>query len=247
VKSEEHRGFATTRWSLVIAAGARTKASDEALATLCQTYWYALYAYVRRRGYSVEQAEDLVQGFFLRFLDRDILQRAQPARGRFRSLLLASLKHYMLNEYDRARAAKRGGGVTLLALDISAAEGRYALEPRDALDPERLYERRWALTMMQRALVRLRSACVRSGKARLYEQLGPFVSGDDEGVPYREAAAALDMTEGAVRVAVYRLRCKFRDLLREEIADTVEDSAEIDEELQFLRKTLGDTAPQRGS
>jgi RNA polymerase sigma factor (sigma-70 family) len=247
MKPKDRGGFVTTRWSLVVAAAARTKASDEALATLCQTYWYALYAYVRRCGYNVEQAEDLVQGFFLRFLDRDILLRAQPGRGRFRSLLLASLKHFMLNEHDRARAAKRGGGVPLLALDISAAEGRYALEPRDALNPERLFERRWALTMVQRAHVRLRSACVRSGRARLYEQLDRYVAGDDEGVPYREAAAVLNMTEGAVRVAVHRLRRKFQDLLREEIAQTVEDSAEIDEELQFLLRTLADTASQRGA
>ena len=169
------------------------------------------------RGYDVEQAEDLVQGFFLRVLDRGILRHAQPERGRFRSFLLASLKHFMINEYERARAVKRGGGAAPLTLDITAAEGRYALEPKDALDPERLYERRWAQTLLRQAHVRLRSACVRSGKARLYDQLEPFVSGDDEGVPYRDIASALGMTEGAARVAVHRLRRKFRDLLREEI------------------------------
>ena len=242
MRPEDRRGFITTRWSLVVAAGERTEASEDALATLCQTYWYALYAYVRRCGYDVEQAEDLVQGFFLRLLDREILRRAQPERGRFRSFLLASLKHFMINEYDRARAAKRGGGARPLTLDITAAEGRYALEPKDTLDPERLYERRWAQTLLHQAHVRLRGACVRSGKARLYAQLEPFVSGEDEGVPYREVAAALDMTEGAVRVAVHRLRRKFRDLLREEIAHTVAGDAQVDEELRFLLQTLADTS-----
>ena len=242
MKPQDRRGFVTTRWSIVVAAGASTAASEEALATLCRTYWYALYAYVRRCGHDVEQAEDLVQGFFLRVLDRGILRHAQPERGRFRSFLLASLKHFMINEYERARAVKRGGGVAPLALDITAAEGRYALEPKDALDPERLYERRWAQTLLRQAHVRLRSACVRSGKARLYDQLEPFVSGDDEGVPYRDIASALGMTEGAARVAVHRLRRKFRDLLREEIAHTVDGDAQVEEELRFLRQTLADTA-----
>ena len=242
MKPEDRRGFVTTRWSIVVAAGARTAASEEALATLCRTYWYALYAYVRRCGHDVEQAEDLVQGFFLRVLDREILRHAQPERGRFRSFLLASLKHFMINEYDRARTAKRGGGVAPLTLDITAAEGRYALEPKDALDPERLFERRWAQTLLRQAHVRLRGACVRSGKARLYDQLEPFVSGDDEGVPYRDIASALGMTEGAARVAVHRLRRRFRDLLREEIAHTVDGDAQVEEELRFLRQTLADTA-----
>ena len=242
MKPEGRRGFATTRWSLVVAAGARTEASEQALATLCQTYWYALYAYVRRCGYDIEQAEDLVQGFFLRLLDRKILQRAQPERGRFRSFLLASLKHFMINEYDRARAAKRGGGAVPLTLDITAAEGRYALEPRDTLDPERLFERRWAQTLFRQAQVRLRTACVRSGKARLYQQLEPFISGEDENVPYRQVAAALATTEGAARVAVHRLRRKFHDLLREEIAHTVDHESQVDEELRFLLQTLAETS-----
>jgi RNA polymerase sigma factor (sigma-70 family) len=242
MKPEGRRGFVTTRWSLVVAAGARTEASEQALSTLCQTYWYALYAYVRRCGYDIELAEDLVQGFFLRLLDREILQRAQPERGRFRSFLLASLKHFMINEYERARAAKRGGGAAPLTLDITAAEGRYALEPRDTLDPERLFERRWAQTLLRQAQVRLRTACVRSGKARLYEQLEPFISGEDENVPYRQVAAALDTTEGAARVAVHRLRRKFRDLLREEVAHTVDDESQVDEELRFLLQTLAETS-----
>ena len=242
MKPEGRRGFVTTRWSLVVAAGVRTEASEQALATLCQTYWYALYAYVRRCGHDIEQAEDLVQGFFLRLLDREMLQRAQPERGRFRSFLLGSLKHFMINEYERARAAKRGGGAAPLSLDITAAEGRYVLEPRDTLDPERLFERRWAQTLVRQAQVRLRTACVRSGRARLYEQLEPFISGEDEKVPYGQVAAALATTEGAARVAVHRLRRKFRDLLREEIAHTVDDESQVDEELRFLLQTLAETS-----
>ena len=242
MKPEGRDRFVTTRWSLVVAAGASTDASNVALATLCQSYWYVLYVYVRRCGHDVEQAEDLVQGFFVRLLDSEMLRRAQPERGRFRSFLLASLKHFMINEYDRARAVKRGGGEAPLRLDIAAAERRYALEPRDTLDPQRLYERRWAQTLLYQTQVRLRSACVRAGKSRLYDQLHPFVSGDDDGVPYREVAAALEITEGATRVAIHRLRRKFRDLLREEIAHTVDGDEQVEEEMRFLLQTLADTA-----
>ena len=235
------RRFATTRWSLVLAAATPSPDSDKALETLCRTYWYPLYAYVRRVGYPVEEAEDLVQTMFVRLLEKGSLQRAQPERGRFRSFLLASLKHFLINEYDRARAAKRGGGVPMLHLDVVAAEGRYALEPRDLLDPERLFEQRWAATIVQGAQVRLRGACVRSGKAVLFEHLKDFVSGEEENIPCRDAAAALGMSEGAVRVAVHRLRRRFRALLREEIEHTVADTADIDAEMTFLLATLSAT------
>jgi RNA polymerase sigma factor (sigma-70 family) len=232
------RRFATTRWSVVLAAAARSPQSDAALAALCETYWYPLYAYVRRRGYAVEDAEDLVQTFFVRVMDRQSLRLADPDRGRFRSFLLISLKHFLINEYDRARTAKRGGGAAVLSLDFPAGESRYALEPGDALDPERLYEQRWALTVLQRVHVRLRTACMRAGKRELFEQLKAFVGGDDEHVPYRTAGAALGMSESAVRVAVHRLRRRFRDLLREEIEQTVDSPAEVEGELQFLLTTL---------
>ena len=193
---------------------------------------------VRRRGYDVEDAEDLVQTFFVRVMDRQSLRLADPDRGRFRSFLLISLKHFLINEYDRARTAKRGGGAAVLSLDFPAGESRYALEPGDALDPERLYEQRWALTVLQRVHVRLRTACMRAGKRELFEQLKAFVGGDDEHVPYREAGAALGMSESAVRVAVHRLRRRFRDLLREEIEQTVDSPADVEGELQFLLTTL---------
>jgi RNA polymerase sigma factor (sigma-70 family) len=238
MQPEVRRGLVTTRWSVVLAAGARTTESDEALATLCRTYWYALYAYVRRFGYDADQAADLVQGFFLRLLDGQGLTLVRPERGRFRSFLLASLKHFMIGEHDRAHATKRGGGVPPLDLDVTVAEGRYALESRDDLDPERLYERRWALTIVQQARVRLRSACARSGKGRIYDQLQDYITGEADDVPCREAAAALGMSEGAVRVAIHRLRRKLRDLVREEIAHTVQDPAAVDEELRFLLRTL---------
>jgi RNA polymerase sigma factor (sigma-70 family) len=240
VDAARPRRFATTRWSVVLAAAARSQHSDEALTTLCQIYWYPLYAYVRRRGHDVADAEDLVQAFFMRMLERDALRLADPERGRFRPFLLVSLKHFLINEYDRAHAAKRGGGIPALHLDFAMGEGRYALEPQDALDPERLFERRWALTVMQRVHVRLRSVCARAGKRALFEALKDYVASDGENIPYREAAATLGMSEGAVRVAVHRLRRRFRDLLREEIEETVSDRADVDEELRFLLVTLSD-------
>jgi RNA polymerase sigma factor (sigma-70 family) len=239
--------FVTTHWSLVLRAGGpKTRASHEALGTLCQTYWYPLYAYARRFGHGVEEAEDLVQAFFVRILEKQALQHADPERGRFRSFLLASLKHFMVNEYNRARAAKRGGGQLIATIDVSGGEGRYALEPRDDANPEKLFERQWALTVLERVQTRLRSATVRSGKAQLFEQLKDFVTGEETDIPYREAGESLGMSEGAVRVAVHRLRRRFKDLLREEIEQTVADPADVDDEIRFMLVTLATAAgPQR--
>ena len=240
------RRFATTHWSLVLTAGGpTTPASHDALGTLCETYWYPLYAYARRFGHGVEEAEDLVQAFFVRLLEKQALQHANPERGRFRSFLLASLKHFMLNEYDRARAAKRGGGRPIESLDVSGAEGRYALEPRDEANPERLFERQWALTVLDRVQTRLRSVSMRSGKAQLFEQLKDFVTGVETDITYSEAAQSLGMSEGAVRVAIHRLRRRFRDLLREEIEQTVADPAEVDDEIRFMLVTLATAAGSR--
>jgi RNA polymerase sigma-70 factor (ECF subfamily) len=239
--------FETTHWSLVLAAGGpRTSASHEALGTLCQTYWYPLYAYTRRLGHGVEQAEDLVQGFFVHILEKHALKHADPERGRFRSFLLASLKHFMVNEYNRGRTVKRGGGRSIEAIDVSGAEGRYALEPQDGANPETLFERQWAVTLLERVHARLRSASMRSGKAQLFEQLKDFVTGEETDVPYREAGASLGMSEGAVRVAIHRLRRRFRDLLRDEIQHTVADPAEVDDEIRFMLATLATVeGPQR--
>lgn len=240
--------FATTHWSLVLAAGGPdTPVSQEALATLCQQYWYPLYAYVRRNGYPGDQAEDLVQAFFVRLLEKHSLRHARAERGKFRSFLLTAFKHFVVNEYDRARAAKRGGGVPIAAFDVSSGERLYALEPRDDVTPESLFERRWAQTLVERVQVRLRGVFVRAGKGAMFEHLKDSVTGDENELNGREIAAALGMSEGAVRVAIHRLRRRFRELLREEIRHTVEDPAEIDEEISFLLATVSASGAGRRS
>lgn len=240
--------FATTHWSLVLAAGGpATPVAQEALATLCQQYWYPLYAYARRNGCPGDQAEDLVQAFFVRLLEKHSLRHARAERGKFRSFLLVAFKHFVVNEYDRARAAKRGGGAPIATFDVSSGERRYALEPRDDVTPETLYEQRWAQTLIARVQVRLRGVFVRAGKGALFEQLKDFVTGEESNVTCRELASALGMSEGAVRVAIHRLRRRFRDLLRDEITHTVEDPAEIDEEIIFLLATVSATGSRRPS
>jgi DNA-directed RNA polymerase specialized sigma24 family protein len=237
--------FATTHWSMVLAAGG-TDSSDahEALTTLCQLYWYPLYAYARRSGYPGDQAEDLVQAFFMRVLEKNSLRLARAERGRFRSFLLVAFKHFVLNEYDRARAAKRGGGAPIDTLDVSSGEGRYSMEPRDDVTPEALFERQWAQTLIERAQVRLRGVFVRGGNGVLFEHLKDFATGQEDDTSCRAIGAALRMSDGAVRVAIHRLRRRFRDLLRDEIGQTVEDPAEIDEEVAFLLATVSAAGPR---
>jgi RNA polymerase sigma-70 factor (ECF subfamily) len=235
--------FATTHWSLVLAAGRRgSPASREALATLCQSYWYPLYAHVRRRGYRAEDAQDLIQDFFARLLEKDYLRVVERDRGRFRSFLLASLDHFLANEWRRAHARKRGGKRPTLSLDFRVGEGRYAAEPAHELTPVKLFERRWALTLIDQALVRLRDEFDRAGKGELFELLKPCLGGDGGAAPYRDLAARLDMTEGAVKVAVHRMRRRCGELLREEIARTVAGPEEVEEELRDLFDTLGKSA-----
>jgi RNA polymerase sigma-70 factor (ECF subfamily) len=238
--------FATTHWSLVLAAGGpRTPGSHDALATLCRLYWYPLYAYARRNGQPPDHAEDLVQAFFVKLLEKHSLQHARAERGRFRSFLLASFKHFVVNEYDRERAAKRGGGERLIALDVSTGEPRYTLEPRDEMTPETLFEQQWARALVERVQVRLRGVCMRAGKGALFEQLKDCVAGDETDRQCHDFAAILDMSEGAVRVAIHRLRRRFRDLLRDEIRHTVEDAAEVDDEIDFLLTTLASAGSGR--
>jgi len=239
VAERGRNAFATTHWSLVVAAGGpKTSESSAALETLCRIYWYPLYAYVRRFGYDVERAEDTVQGFFLHFLQHQSLLSARQDRGRFRSFLLACLKHYMANEHDRVSAVKRGGGQPLASLDVGSGEGRYALEPRDDTSPETLFERRWAVTLVDRVHIQLRTTLVRSGKGALFEQLKDHVTGVETDVSYKHIGAAVGLSEGAVRVTVHRLRRRFRELLREEIRQTVSDPAEVDSEVDFLLGVL---------
>jgi RNA polymerase sigma-70 factor (ECF subfamily) len=229
------RHFATTRWSLVLAAGRRSSPeSSAALATLCETYWYPLYAYVRRRGHDADDAQDLTQAFFARLLEKNDLAAAQQECGRFRSFLLTALKHFLANEWDRGCAQKRGGSRPLLSIEFRTAEDRYRLEPRHELTAEKIFERRWALVLLEQVLVRLQQESARAGKGELFDRLKVFLTGERAAVSYGELAAELKMTEGAVKVAVHRLRRRYRDVLRLEIGQTVADPAEIEEEIREL-------------
>lgn len=229
------RRFATTHWSIVLAAGRRDSPdSRQALATLCETYWYPLYAYVRRRGYRAEEAPDLTQEFITQLLEKESLAVANQERGKFRSFLLASMNHFLANERRRAKALKRGGGRFAVSLDFESAESRYGLEPAHDWTPERIYERRWALTLLEKALGKLGREFAGRGKRRLFERLKAFLVGEKSTVPYQEMAAKLGMTEGALKTAVHRLRRRCRELVREEIAQTVAEPDEVDEELRDL-------------
>ena len=232
--------FTTTHWSLVLAAaGAEDAHGREALAKLCQVYWYPLYAFVRRQGHDPHDAQDLTQEFFMRLLEKDYLGDVDRSKGKFRSFLLAALKHFLSKEWARAKTLKRGGGHTLVSLDTLSAEDRYRREPEDNATPERLFERRWALTLLDRVLTRLSEEYETTGKRAMFEQLQGCLTGDSDLLPYAELAARLGMTEGAVKVVVHRLRQRYRGVLREEIAQTVADPAEIDDEIRQLFSALG--------
>ena len=227
--------FMTTRWSVVLkAAQTKLAEADEALSTLCKNYWYPLYAFVRRQGYSSHDAQDLTQGFFARFLEKKDFKAADRAKGRFRSFLLASLKHFLANQYDRATAQKRGGKYSFISLDEAAAESRYSLEPIDQFSAEKIFERRWALTLLENVLDQLRKEFVREGKRELFEELKIFLSGGKDSRSYAEAAHRLNMSEGTIKISVHRMRQRYRKLLRAEIAQTVADPSEIDAELRYL-------------
>jgi RNA polymerase sigma factor (sigma-70 family) len=227
--------FATTHWTVVLAAGHRsTPQAEHALEELCRTYWYPLYAYVRRHGHSKEDAEDLTQGFFAGFLKRNYLEGLSSERGRFRAFLLAALKHYMANEWDRARREKRGGGLAPLSLDWQDADTRYQIDPPDQLSPDKLYDRAWATTLLEQVIGRLRAGYAAEGRADLFEQLKPFLMTGKGDVPYAELAAGLAVNETAARVTVHRLRKRYRELLRHEIAQTLSDPAQLEEELRAL-------------
>ncbi len=232
--------FDTTRWSLVLSAAQRSlPESDVALETLCQTYWYPLYAYVRRRGYSAHDAHDLTQEFFARLLEKRYLLDVDKTKGRFRSFLLASLRHFLANEWDKANTKRRGGGRTPISIDASAAEGSYRLEPSHEFTPEKIFERRWALTLLESVLGRLRAEYVSSGKDKVFEALKAALVEPGQAAGYREIGSELGMSEGAVRVAVHRLRRRYRGLLLDEIADTVSRRLDVEEELQTLLAAVG--------
>jgi RNA polymerase sigma-70 factor (ECF subfamily) len=227
VKTPTADRFAATRWTVVLAAGQQTsQESRRALEELCRIYWYPLYAYVRRSGYDALTAEDLTQEFFARLLAKKSLADVEREKGKFRSFLLASLKHFLANEWDRARAQKRGGGQTFISLD---AETRYRQEPMDELSADKLLDRQWALALLEQVLARLEAE-----EFAGFEHLKVYLTAGKEAIPYAEAAARLGTTEGAVKVAVHRLRKRYRALLREEIAHTVASPAEVDEEIRHL-------------
>jgi RNA polymerase sigma factor (sigma-70 family) len=227
--------FLTTHWSVVLAAGqGQDTRAQEALARLCQTYWYPLYVYVRRQGHSPPDAQDLTQEFFARLLAGHSLAGLQREKGRFRSFLAAAMNHFLANQWDRSRRKKRGGGQTPISLDAEAAETRYRLEPADAMTAERIFERRWALTLLEQVLRRLEQEYAAAGKEGLFAALQFCLTGERSALPYSAVGARLHLTEGAVKVAVHRLRQRYRELLRVEIAQTVSGPEEVDEELRHL-------------
>jgi RNA polymerase sigma-70 factor (ECF subfamily) len=231
-------GFATTRWSVVLRAKDADPEGRKALSTLCRDYWHPIYAFIRRQGHGAEEARDLTQGYFLLLLESTLLRDVRQAQGRFRSYLLASVRHFLSDARDRERAAKRGGGVSPIPLDEAFAEESYRREPSTGVTPEEIFERRWALTVIDRAVERLRVDSERRGKLGELERLQGFLTGAGSG-SYREAAADLGMTEDAVKVAVHRLRRRYGEMLREEVEDTVADSREVDGEIRYLLEVLG--------
>lgn len=230
--------FATTRWTVVMQAGTDSPQAHQALETLCRNYWYPLYAYVRRQGHNAHDAQDLTQAFFARLLEKNYLADVQREKGRFRSFLLASLKHFLANEWDRERALKRGGGKKLIALDEDSAESRYKLEPKDDLSADKIYERRWALTLLDQVLSKLQREFEADGKLDHFEILKQYLSAGRTSVSYAQAADNLGMNEGAIKVAVHRLRKRYRELLRAEIAQTVATASEVDAEIRYLFAAL---------
>ena len=231
-----HRiAFATTRWTMVNAAGhSSDAAAARALSELCEIYWPPLYAYLRNRGYSPEEAQDLTQGCFARLLETHAIRSADPTRGRFRSFLLTALKRYVINEYERGATARRGGRHVHFTLDLDEAERSYSSERRDDDTPERQFERKWALIVLDRAFLRLREECEQAGQSNMAEALLPYLTDTGDLPSYRAVASELRLTEGAVKVAVHRLRRRYGAILRREIAETVADPAEIDAELREL-------------
>ena len=235
--------FATTHWSVVVAAGKSVSSeSQRALAQLCEAYWYPIYAYARRGGLTVDDAQDMTQQFFADLLERCTVKAANRERGRFRSFLLTSFKYFLSKERERARARKRGGDRKLLSLDLESGEDRYGMEPKHDWTPERIYQRRWALTVLDQVFVRMGEEYASAGKEELFAHLKPFLTGDGSDT-YHEVAAKLGMSDAGVKVTVHRLRRKFRETLRDEISHTVAGPEELEEELQELQRAIGQAGP----
>ena len=229
------REFSTTRWSVVRRARGDESAARTALAELCRCYWYPLYAFVRREGKTPHDAQDLTQEFFARLIEKNWLDEVAPERGRFRSWLLASMRHFLANDWHYQHAQKRGGSATVLSLDETDAEGRYLHEPTDPLSAEQLFDRRWALTLLDSVVTRLRDEMSATGKAAQFEILKGTLTG---GKVEKDAAERLHLSDGALRVAAHRLRERYREMLRATVADTVDDPAEVEAELRQLFSAL---------
>jgi RNA polymerase sigma-70 factor (ECF subfamily) len=232
--------FVTTHWSVVLSAQDQdSPRSVEALELLCRTYWYPLYAFVRRQGRSPHDAQDLTQGFFARLLAKNYLKSAACEKGKFRTFLLVSLKRYLAGEWDREHAQKRGGYAPVLSIDQDLAESRFAAELAHRLQPDVLFDRQWAMTLIERVMTRLQEEYLASGRAKLFEHLRGCLVKDESAQPYAEIAAQLNLTEAAVKMAVHRLRARYREILRAEIADTVSGPEEVEEEIRHLFSTFG--------
>lgn len=233
--------FATTRWSVVLSAGSPSSPHyQEAISTLCQTYWFPLYAYLRRQGCTTHQAEDHIQAFFAQMLEKGYLERVEANGGKFRSFLLVALKRFVADQRDRDRAIKRGGGHKKLDIDLGSAEDRYASEPATDLSPERIFAKAWALAVLDRTMVQLELEYKHLGKQELFDYIKVYLGGETHTVPYKQVAEDLSMSEDAVKMAVYRLRKYYRELLRAEIAQTVASQDQVEEEIQNLFVALGD-------
>jgi DNA-directed RNA polymerase specialized sigma24 family protein len=227
--------FATTRWSLVVTAGDRSSAnSRRALESLCAAYWHPLYAYVRRRVSDVNEAQDLTQAFFAELLEKNYVGSATPQRGRFRAFLLTALKHFLSKQWDKAKAQKRGGGRAPIRLDFASDDSRCSIETASGLTPEEIFDRRWAETLLDQVMARLEREFADAGKQSQFSQLKPLIIGQHEGATYADAGEMLGTTEAAAKMAVHRMRRRYRRLLREEVAQTVADPGDIDDEIRDL-------------
>lgn len=241
--SPEPGWFATTHWSVVLAAGETTSSQAEvALEKLCRAYWYPLYAHVRRRGYSPHDAQDLTQGFFARLLEKNWVGAADREKGKFRSFLLSVLDHYLGDERDRANAAKRGGGQALISLDEQTAEKLLSQEPASYLSPEKEFDKSWAAALLQQGMTRLRGEFEASGKGQTFDQLKLFLEGEANSGDYAAMAVGLGMSANAIAVSVHRLRQRYRELVRVEVANTVASPNEVEDEMRYLFSVLAQSA-----
>lgn len=236
--SEDPRWFMTTHWSTVLAAGGTSPGSSAALERLCRIYWQPLYVYARHLGRSPEEAQDLTQSFFACLLEKRYLEAADPERGRFRSFLLVSFKHFVSKEWRRDHTIKRGGYAVIASLDLERAEENYRLEPSDSLTPKDVYEKRWVLSLLEQVFAQLRQEYAVAGKLRLFEQIKGHLTGDSIGCTHLEIAEELGMTHGAMKVAVHRLRKRFKEVLTEEVAGTVVSPAHVEEEIGYMLQLM---------